>query len=136
MTDDLFDEYFAAPREERAARLDGAAISDPSSFSHTEVELGELLVDILGHTPNDAARHTRWLLVKCKRDYDGLRRLITKLRIEGELDWVQLRGRNVYSLRGWLAEEYTKEQQAEERRLALNTTEGRRARYVTDGVQS
>lgn len=131
---DLFDQLFAAPREERKTRLDGAAIAHPDNFSHDEVELAELLADILGHTPNDAARHARWLLVKCKGDYDGLRRLITALRMQGELEWIQ--GKNIYSLRGWLAEEYARERQAEEQRLAANTTAGRRRRYVTEGVKS
>lgn len=133
---DLFDQYFAAPREERAARLDGAAVAHPDNFSHAEVELAELLADILGHIPNDPANHARWLLVKCKGDYDGLRRLITALRIEGQLEWVQLKGKKIYSLRSWLAEEYAGERQVEEQRLAMNTIEGRRARYVTEGVLS
>ena len=132
---DLFDQLFAAPREERAARLDGAAVADPTNFSYAEVELAELLTDVLGYTPNDAAKHARWLLVKCKGDYDGLRRLITKLRIEGELDWVQLKRKKAYSLRYWLAEEYAEERQAEEQRQALNTLEGRKARYAYPGVK-
>ncbi len=135
MTDDLFDEYFAAPREERAARLDGAAVAHPNNFSHAEVALGELLVDILGHTPNGLAKHARWLLTKCKGDYDGLRKLITSLRIEGELDWVQLKGKNVYGLRHWLAEEYARDHLVEERRQAMNTTEGRIKRYSFPGVE-
>ncbi len=133
---DLFDQLFGGTREERKARLDGAAMADPANFSHDEVELAELLTDVLGHTPNNPAKHARWLLVKCKGDYDGLRKLITSLRMQGELEWVQLKRKNVYSLRSVLAEEYAREQQIEEQRLAMNTPEGRRARYVTEGVLS
>lgn len=137
MTEDtLWEEYFTDSREDRARRLDNAAMADPTKFSSAETEMAELLADVLGHTPNDPGWHARWLLTKCSGDYDGLRRLITALRMQGDLDWVQLKRRNVYSLRSWLAEEYTKEQQAEEQRLAAKTSEGRIARYASHpGVQ-
>jgi len=51
--------------------------------------------------------------------------------MQGDLDWVQLKRRNVYSLRSWLAEEYQREREAEEQRLAANTSEGRIARYAS-----
>jgi len=136
MTDE-FEAYFGpGTREERAARLDGEAVSDPTKFSNAETELSELLADILGYRPVNPSQHARWLLGKCYGDYDGLRKLITALRIEGELEWVQLKRKNAYSLRSVLAEEYAKERQADEKRQKMNSSDGRRARYVTEGVLS
>ena len=139
-TMDEFERYFGpGTREERAARaarLDGEAMADNAKFSNAETELAELLTDVLGHQPAAPGQHARWLLHKCLGDYRGLRKLITARRIGGELEWVQLKRKNAYSLRSWLAEEYVKEQQGEEKRRRANTSEGRRARYVTEGVLS
>jgi len=100
------------------------------------VALAELLADVLGHQPAEPGMHARWLLGKCQGDYDGLRKLITALRIDGELEWVRLKRKNAYSLRHWLAEEYQREHQIEERRQRANTPAGRVERYASyPGVQ-
>jgi len=116
-------------------KQDGQAIADPTCHSANEVALGELLTDILGYKPNRPAQHARWLLTECRNDYDNLRRLIVRLRIEGKLDWLRLQRRNVYSLRAYLAEEWARERQDQERREYQNTTEGRKARYLYPGVE-
>jgi len=134
---DEFEKYFGSgTREERAARLDGEAMADNTKLSNDETELAELLADILGHQPAEPVVHARWLLGKCRGDYRGLRKLITARRIDGELEWVTLKRANAYSLRHWLAEEYATERQDEEKRQRANTSEGRRDRYVTEGVLS
>lgn len=135
--EDEFEKYFGpGTREQRAARLDGAAVANPTNHSANELALGELLSDVLGYQLRLPGCNARWLLEKCNGDYDGLRTLITSLRMQGKLEWVQLKRKNVYSLRFSLAEEYAKERQVEEQHQAMNTSEGRRARYVTEGVLS
>jgi len=129
-SDDLFAQYFNGTREERA-RCDGEAIADPTKPNGAEMELAALLADVLGYRPTNAGQHARWLLLRCENDYDGLRRLIVAMRQRGDLGWVQAQGKTVYSLRAVLVEEYQREHQAEEKRAALNTTEGRRARYAS-----
>jgi len=136
MTDALWEDWFGGRQKERAARLDGEAVSNPTKHSANEVAMAELLADVLGHQPAEPGMHARWLLGKCQGDYDGLRKLITALRIDGELEWVRLKRKNAYGLRHWLAEEYAEAQQAEEQWSEAHTTAGRRAKYVTEGVLS
>ena len=132
---DEFEKYFGSgTREQRAARMDGEAVANPTKYSADEQALGDLLTDILGHRPVKPGQHARWLLHECGGNYDGLRRLITTKRLQGDLDWVQGKGKNVYSLRSVLAEEYQRERQAEKQRQFENSSAGRLARYAYPGI--
>lgn len=136
MTDDFEQHFGPGTREERAARLDGEAVADPTKHSSAEVELAKLLADTLGYGYS-LVKHTRWLLTECGGDYDGLRKTIVAMGHDaGWLSWVYDNSVGIWPVRAMIVEKYKHDAAREKKRRFVDSTEGRRARYVTEGVLS
>jgi len=135
MMDD-FERYFGlGNREERAARLDGEAMADPTKDCSETERLARFMSVMLEYdweaSRTELLRAVRWLLQKPGMDVEGLRATLeAKAKDADWLAWAIGKDVNLYAVRKMILDSHARRIQIERGRRRANTTEARRQRYA------
>lgn len=144
MTEDLFDQYFGGTREERAlgltgkdraARMDGEAVADPTKPGSEVEELARFMAVMLEYDwevyQAELLRAVRWLLQKSGVGVDSLRATLeAKARDANWLAWAVREDVNVYAVRRMLLDAHARRVHIERKRRHRASPAGRRERYA------
>ena|GEM_PF-2549781 len=135
MTDAMWNECFGGTREERAARLDGEAVADPTKASSAEVELARFLANMLEYDYKSFQKilklKARELLQYCRGDIDGLWEVLEgKAQDMRWLQWVISEDVSIYGVIPQIKGAYSRHMEQQRKHAVANTAAGRKARYA------
>jgi len=124
-----------------AARMDAAAMADPTKYSSQEDKLARFLANWLDYDYRSyhhrLKKKARELLEHSKGDVDGMWEMVEAKARDGQFAaWVTEKDVNIYAVTNILKDAYSRRLMRERKRAASGTTAGRVAKYVTPGVQS
>ena len=144
MTDE-FEKYFGKGNrderalvlsaKDRAARLDGEALADPTRHCSKTEKLARFMAVMLEYDWEvyraELLRTVRWLLQKPNMDMEELRATLeAKARDVDWLAWAVGEDVNLYAVRKMLLDSHARRIEIERGRRLANTTEARRKRYA------